>query len=93
MYAVLIEVDDSGVDPDQGLSVLRQQIVPSIKAMPGFRSGTWLPGNEDGNGLSLTLWDTEANAAAMADRFGPGSSPTADASVVRCELPEVAATA
>ena len=93
MHAVLIEVDVSGVNPDQGLSTLREQIVPSIKAMPGFRSGTWLPGNEDGNGLSLTLWDTEANAAAMADRFGPGSSPTADASVVRCELWEVAVTA
>jgi hypothetical protein len=29
----------------------------------------------------------------MADRFGPGSSPTADASVVRCEIREVVATA
>jgi hypothetical protein len=61
--------------------------------MPGFQSGTWLPGNEDGMGLSLTLWDTEANAKVTADRFGPGSSPAADASVVRCEVREVAATA
>jgi hypothetical protein len=93
MYAVLIEVDVSGVDPDQGLSALREQIVPSIKAMPGFRSGTWLPANEDGQGLSFTLWDTKAHAEVMADRFGPGSSPTADASVIRCEIREVAATA
>lgn len=93
MHAVLIEVDVSGVDPEAGLSALRDQIVPAIKAMPGFRSGTWLPGNDDGKGLSLTVWDTEEHAHGMAERFGPGSSPSADASVVRCEVREVAATA
>jgi hypothetical protein len=92
MYAVLIEVDVNGVDPDQGLTALREQIVPAIKAMPGFQSGTWLPGNEDGMGLSLTLWDTEANAKVMADRFGIGSNPAMSAMVARCEVREVAAT-
>ena len=93
MHAVLIEVDVSGVDAEAGLSALRGQIVPAIKAMPGFQSGTWLPGNDDGKGLSLTVWDTVDHARAMAERFGPGSSPAADASVVRCEVREVAATA
>jgi hypothetical protein len=93
MHAVLIEVDVSGVDPEQGLTALREQIVPAIKAMPGFESGTWLPGNEDGKGLSLTLWDTEANANVMADRFGIGSNPAMSAMVDRCEVREVAATA
>ena len=50
MYAVLIEVDVSGVDSDAGLATLREQIVPAIKAMPGFNSGTWLPGNDAGLG-------------------------------------------
>ena len=93
MHAVLIEVDVTGVDPEQGLRALREQIVPSISQMPGFQSGTWLGGNADGKGLSFTLWDTEANAQVMADRFGPRSSPTASASVVRCEVREVAAAA
>ena len=93
MHAVLIEVDVTGVDPEQGLAALREQIVPAIKAMPGFESGTWLPGNEDGKGLSLTLWDTEANANVMADRFGIGSNPAMSAMVDRCEVREVGATA
>ena len=93
MYAVLIEVDVSGVDRDQGLTTLREQIIRAIKAMPGFQSGTWLPGNDQGKGLSFTVWDGEEHARGMAERFGPGSSPTADASVVRCEVREVAATA
>ena len=93
MYAVLIEVEVSGVDRDQGLTALREQIVPAIKAMPGFQSGTWLTGNEDGKGLSLTLWETEANGEVMADRFGIGSNPAMSAMVARCEVREVAATA
>ncbi|MBV8941276.1 MAG: hypothetical protein JO240_06065 [Solirubrobacterales bacterium] len=93
MHAVLIEVDVAGVDREQGTKALREQIVPAIKALPGFQAGTWLTGGADGRGLSLTLWDTEDNARVMADRFGRGSSPTASASVVRCEVREVAATA
>lgn len=93
MHAVLIEVDVSGVDQDAGLAVLRERVVPAIKAMPGFQSGTWLPGNEEGKGLSLTLWESEEHARGMAEAFGPGSSPTANASVIRCEVREVAATA
>jgi hypothetical protein len=93
MHAVLIEVDVAGVDADAGLKGLREQIVPAIRALPGFSSGTWLTGNEAGKGLSLTVWDTEANARVMADRFGVGSSPQMAATVSRCELREVAATA
>ena len=93
MHAVLIEVDVSGVDREQGTTALREQIVPAIKSLPGFQSGTWLTGGTDGKGLSLTLWDSEENAHAMAERFAPGSSPTASTSVTRCEVREVAATA
>jgi hypothetical protein len=93
MHAVLIEVDVAGVDRDEGLRAVREHIVPAISHMPGFHSGTWLTGDDDGKGLSLTVWETEDDARAMVERFGPGSSPTMGASVVRCELREVAATA
>jgi heme-degrading monooxygenase HmoA len=93
MHAVLIELDVSDVDREQGLAVLRERLVPAITQLPGFRSGTWLTGNESGKGLSLTVWDTEEAAQEMAHRFGPGSSPQAAAVVERCEVREVAATA
>jgi hypothetical protein len=50
MYAVLIEVDVTRVDPEDGLRALQEQIVPAIRHLPGFQSGTWLTGNEDGRG-------------------------------------------
>jgi hypothetical protein len=93
VYAVLIEVNVAGVEREAGLTGLREQIVPAITQLPGFQSGTWLTGNDNGQGLSLTLWDTEENAQVMAERFGIGSSPQANAMVSRCEIREVAATA
>jgi hypothetical protein len=93
MFAVLIELDVSGVDREAGLAGLRDGIVPAITQMPGFHSGTWLTGNADGKGLSLTVWESEAAAQEMASRFGPGASPQAGASVERCDVREVAATA
>jgi len=93
MFAVLIEVDVVGVEPDAGLRALRGQVVPAIRQLPGFQSATWLPGNDEDEGLSLTLWETEANAQVMADRFGIGSNPAMSATVSRCEVGEVAAIA
>lgn len=93
MHAVLIEVDVARVDREAGLNGLREQLVPAIKQMAGFHSGVWLPGDDEGRGLSLTVWDTDAAAEEMAHRFGPGSSPQAGASIVRCEVREVAAIA
>lgn len=93
MHAVLIELYVGNVVREEGLKGLREQIVPAITALPGFRSGTWLTGNEDGLGLSLTVWDTKEHAEAMAAMFGPGSSPQAGASVRRCEVREVSAIA
>ncbi len=75
MYAVLVEIDVSDVDRESGLSGLREQIVPGISQLPGFRSGTWLTGNEAGRALSLTLWESEVSARAFAGYFTVGSSP------------------
>jgi hypothetical protein len=79
--------------PLKGLKGLREQIVPAISALPGYQSGTWPTGNENGLGLSLTVWDSKEQAEAMAAMLGPGPSPQAGASIRRCEIREVAATA
>lgn len=93
MRAVLIEVNVSDIDREAGLRGIREHLVPAISQMPGFQSGTWLAGNDDGIGLSLTVWDTDEHAIAFAGQFGIGAAPQARAAVTRCELREVAATA
>jgi hypothetical protein len=93
VHAVLIEINVAEVDRDEGIRGLREQLVPLIRSMTGFRSGTWLTGDENGTGLSLTVWDEDEQAHVFAARFGIGASPQAGASVTRCEVREVAATA
>jgi heme-degrading monooxygenase HmoA len=93
MYAALIEVDVAGVDREAGSAGLREHLVPAIKRMRGFVSGTWLLGGADGRGLSLTVWATEEDANAFANQFDVGSSPQGDATVARREVREVAASA
>jgi hypothetical protein len=93
MKAVLVEVDVADVDEGAGLATLRARIVPAIRSMPGFVSGTWLTGGELGRGLSLTVWDSDAHAATFAEQFRPGSGPAADATVLACTLRDVAAIA
>jgi hypothetical protein len=48
---VLIEVDVAGVDREAGLEALRGHVVPGIRQLPGFRSGTCPSGNEHDRAL------------------------------------------
>lgn len=89
MHAVLIEVVPGSILSKASRPSVSRSCPQSARYV-GFQSGTWLTGGVDGKGLSLTLWNSEENARGMAERFGPGSSPSA--SIVRFELREVAAT-
>jgi heme-degrading monooxygenase HmoA len=94
MHAVLIEVDTSGQpDREAGLKHLREEVVPRISGAPGFQAGYWLRPVEDAQGISLVLFDTEANAKAASDDLGVGSTAAPGVTVVRKELREVAASA
>jgi hypothetical protein len=74
MRAVLIEINVSDVDREAGLRDIREHPVPAIRQMPGLQSGSWLTGDDDGLGLSLTVGDTGEHAKAFAGRFGAGAA-------------------
>jgi heme-degrading monooxygenase HmoA len=94
MHAVLIEVDTSGQpDKEAGLTYLREEVVPRVSAMPGFKAGYWLRPGEDEQGFSLVLFDTEKSAKAASEGFGVGGNPAPGVTVVRHEVHEIAASA
>lgn len=93
MHAVFIELDVSEVAPDEGRKYLREQIVPIIQGLPGFRSGIWLNGQDSGQGMSITIWDKLDQAEAMVKMFGPEAGQQAGGTVRRCEINKVAASA
>jgi len=92
MHAVLLEVDLSGTEREEGLKNLRETVVPRVKQAPGFHSGTWL-GPVAGKGLSVAVFDGEENAQTMAAMVAVGSSPSPGVTVERCEVREVVASA
>jgi len=94
MHAVVLEVDTSGQpDPDAGLRYLREEVVPGVSRAQGFQAGYWLRPLEDGRGVSLVLFDTQANAEAASSGLEVGSTAAPGVTVVRRELREVAASA
>ena len=92
MHAVLLEVDLSGTEREEGLKNLRETVVPRVKQAPGFQSGTWLA-PVAGKGLSVVVFEGEENARAMAAMVAVGSSPSPGVTVERCEVREVVASA
>lgn len=62
MHAVLVKVTLSdNADP----TILREQVVPKVKELPGFVAGYWTRG--DGIGRSMVVFDSEQNAQAASD--------------------------
>ena len=90
MHAVLLEVDLSGTEREEGLENLRETVVPGVKQAPGFQSGTWLA-PVAGKGLSVVVFEGEEKARAMAAMVAVGSSPSPGVTVERCEVREVVA--
>jgi len=60
VYAVYAIVKIDAAHIDTARSMLADQVVPSVKAQPGYVSGCWLT-PVDGLGVSIVVFDTEAN--------------------------------
>ena len=63
MHAILLEVDLSGTEREEGLKNLRETVVPGVKQAPGFQSGT-----------SAVLLTLSANAPGAASAPRPALS-------------------
>jgi hypothetical protein len=62
MHAVLVTVKLSdNADP----TVLREQVVPRVKELPGFVAGYWTRNGDVGR--SIVVFDSEENAQSASD--------------------------
>ena len=77
MYAVFTEVNAEESHKEAGREMLNRIAVPGAKAA-GATGGYWLePSN--GRGVSVVVFETEAEARALADRFEVGKPPDPEA--------------
>ena len=86
MHAALVTVTIDPATADTSKSVLQEQIIPMVKASPGFIAGYWLE-PKDGQGFSFVVFDSEDQARQGAPPAG--SSPPAGVTVDDVEFRSV----
>ena len=77
MYALFTEVNAEDAQKEAGREMLNRIVVPGAKA-DGAKGGYWLE-PKNGRGVSIVVFETEAEARAVADRFEIGQPPAPDA--------------
>lgn len=69
-HALVLQVRlQDGGRSEEGLRMLKEEVVPHAKAQPGFQRGTWM--NDGENGMGIVVFDTEEHAEAAKDELRP----------------------
>jgi heme-degrading monooxygenase HmoA len=87
MHAVVVRVRIN--DPERSEETLRNEVVPGVSQAPGFQAGYWTRDGDEG--LSMVIFDSEANARAGAERV-PSMAPQ-EVTVQSVDVREVVASA
>ena len=94
MYGVIIEVKVNSSREQEALNMLRDVIVPRARLHRGFSVGYWLRALQGDVLRAVQIFDTEANALAMAERItSEGPPPGAPVSLTSVDTYEVIAEA
>lgn len=65
MHARVTSVQIQPDKMDEVLSIWRESVLPAAKPLQGFKGALLLNNRETGKGMSLTLWETEADMKAV----------------------------
>jgi hypothetical protein len=87
-HAVVIEVQLDR-EEEEGMKLLNERIIPHVKGLPGFQSGTWMA-TEDLVGMGVVIFDTEEHARAAESDVQP---PPGGPALLKSRLLRVNATA
>ena len=86
MYAVVQTVSISNYD--RARKLLHDEVLPTVREIPGFVTGHWLA-PVDGIGMSVVVFETEAEARSLADQVTPGQQLNDYVTVRSVEVREV----
>jgi hypothetical protein len=91
-HAAFITVDNTGEDPDAGRRGLREELVPAMKALPGYQSAIFMTAYERGRGIGVVVFETLEQAEGFAGGVEIGSTIRPGVTVTGSEVFEVSAT-
>jgi len=93
MFAIFVEVDNSGEEREARIRGLREELAPAMKQTPGFQSAIFATNDPAGAGFMVVVYDSRENADAVAKVIEIGGHPRPGVTVKRVEVFEVVATA
>lgn len=66
MYAQVVRVQLQSGKADEAVSIFRESVLPVAQQQQGFRHAYLLIDREADRGMGVSLWETEADVAALA---------------------------
>lgn len=67
MFARVSTIQGKPERVEDGIRNYREQVIPSVKKMVGFKGAYFLVDRESGKEVSITLWGTEKDLQASAE--------------------------
>lgn len=67
MHAVVVRVSLS--DAESARKTLTEQVVPAVSQSPGFVAGYWTWSDDQSNGQSMIVFESQEAAQTVADRL------------------------
>ena len=92
MFARVTTLRGPGDQVDQGITTVRDQVLPAARQMDGFRGMLALADRSAGTMIGITLWESEAALQASeeaANQLRSDSAAAGGAEVVSVERYEV----
>ena len=90
MFAVVVKVElPEGATIEQGRAQLAADVIPQVKASPGFVAAYWLSPRSGREGLSFVIYKDEPSAKQAAAMV----KPPPPVKLLNVEVREVAASA
>ena len=88
-FAVVVEVDNSGEDPEEGRRRLREELAPMVRQLPGFQSLLFLTALERGLGYGVMIFDERDQAEEVAAALPVRAQPREGVTFKRTEVLDV----
>ena len=85
-FALVVEVDNSGEEPEEGRRRLREELAPAVKQLPGFRSRLFMTAFDRGFGVGVVVFADRDQAEQAAAGFAVETSPREGVTVKRTEV-------
>ena len=64
MHARVVTVQIQPGKIDEAIRIYRDSVMPAVKEQKGFKGATLLTDSSTGKGISVTLWETQADLTA-----------------------------